>query len=428
MPIVKPFNGVRYNPARIKSFKDVVCPPYDIISKKMQDALYKSHPNNIVRIEFGKILKSDTKKNNRYTRAALFLNDWLKKNILIRENRKAFYVYSQVYKVGSRTKEEIGFIGRMGLDMEKGDKVLPHENTLLAPKLDRLALVREVRSNISPIFALYEDASHKIARLLKRSRDAKKAVVDINSGGVRHRVWALDDPREIKVIEEFMRGRDIFIADGHHRYEVSRMYAEEVARDRSASLELKKNSRALMVYFVELDEGMLTVLPAHRLIRNIKGLGKEEIIGRLGKFFRIEEAKNLKAMMGRLDTLNKGCAFGVYIDKNFYILKLKDPKIPDSVMKDKARDWKRLDVSVLHLFVIKHVLGLSDSDENVEFVKEPGEVPGIIDSGRCKLAFFMNPTRVSQVRRIAKIGERMPRKSTYFYPKQLTGLVINKFI
>lgn len=427
MPTVKPFNGVRYNPAKIKDFGKVVCPPYDIISEKMQDELYRKHANNLVRIEFGKISKSDTESDNRYTRARDFFDAWLKDGTLIRDAKRSFYIYSQTYKEGSRTIERVGFVGLMGLDMEKGEKVLPHENTLLAPKLDRIALIRTVHANVSPIFALYEDSMHKIARLLKKACKAGKPVADMTENGIRHRVWTLNDQKSIEVIEDFMRHKDIFIADGHHRFEVSRSYAQETAGDKNASAELKRNARSVMIYFVELDERMLTVLPAHRLIRDIGTLSKSDIEEKLKKFFRVEKAAGLKTLMKKLDSAKKGCVFGMYMDKTFYILKLKDPRISDSFIKDKPKDWKRLDVSILHLFVLKHVLGINDSDENVEFVKDPEETVDIIDSARCKLAFFLNPTKVAQVKKIARIGEKMPRKATYFYPKPLTGFIINKF-
>ncbi|MDD5437238.1 MAG: DUF1015 family protein, partial [Candidatus Omnitrophica bacterium] len=254
--------------------------------------------------------------------------------------------------------------------------------------------------------------------MLKGFRAVNKPVIDVMQEGVRHMVWRLDDPRVIKAIQARMEGGNLFIADGHHRYEVAKMYAKEARTSKS---------RYMMVYFVEADEKMLTVLPAHRLIKDLGNIEKGDIIEELSPFFHIEKSPGLNKMLLRLGKLSSGHAFGMYLGKGkFYILKLKDVKTSDRAIKDKPKDWKRLDVAILHLFIFQNVLGISDTDENIEFFKSAAETVRCVDAGKFKAAFFLNPTKVSQVKRIAKLGERMPRKATYFYPKQLSGLVINK--
>ena len=182
-----------------------------------------------------------------------------------------------------------------------------------------------------------------------------------------------------------------------------------------------------MVYFVEADEKMLAILPAHRLIKKLGTIKKDGIINKLNKFFHIERAPGLNTMMSRLRALAGRHAFGIYLGGGkFYILRLKDIAASDKVIKNKPKEWKRLDVSILHLFIFQHVLGIRDVDENIEFVKDPLETARCVDSGKFRAAFFLNPAKVSQVKRIAGLGERMPRKTTYFYPKPLSGLVINK--
>ena len=314
----------------------------------------------------------------------------------------------------------------MGLDLGKKTKVLPHENTLLAPKLDRLALMRATKCNLSPIFVLYEDKGRKVGSVLRRFISGNKPAIDVDFQGVNNKVWVLDDPESIGKVQKALGDSDVFIADGHHRYEVSRMYAGEVGKKNAPASE-KESSKYTIAYFVESEEKALTVLPAHRVARDIGGLSKAGALGRLEKFFTVEKTAGLSKTMSRLGILSGGHAFGMYMGgKDFYVLRLKDVKYSDSAIKDKPKDWKRLDVSILHLFVFQNVLGISDSDDNIDFFKSPEEAAELVRRGKFKMAFFMNPTKAWQVRRIAHTGERMPRKATYFYPKPVSGLVINR--
>lgn len=427
MPSIKPFKAVIYNKTRVKDFAKVVAPPYDIIPPKMQEGLYKRHPDNIVRLILGKISKNDTVKNNRYTRAGAFFKSWLKEGIMKQDGRKAFYVYSQLYTADGKKVERVGFIGLMKLGLGRKRTVLPHENTLLAPKLDRLDLMRSVNANLSPIFILYEDRKHAIARLLKKCAATSKPLIDINADGVRHRVWRLEDAHEIARIERLMEPKNVFIADGHHRYEVACTYAAEL-ESKAAPEEMKRNSKYFMVYFVESDERMLTILPAHRVVKDTGVLTGEEIRKRLEKFFTVEKASGLGSVLARLERSRNSCAFGVYAGKGgYYVIRLKSYAASDRIIKKNSLDWRRLDVTILHLFVLEYVLGVSDEDDNVEFVKDPKEAAQLVDKDGGKVAFFLNPTKAKQVTKVALHGEKMPRKATYFYPKPLSGLTINKF-
>jgi uncharacterized protein (DUF1015 family) len=425
LPKIKPFRGILYDRKNVRDLTLVVAPPYDVISKPRQNELYRNSPYNIVRIELGKIHPSDSAKDNRYTRARSAFGSWLESGILARDSRESFYIYSQQYRYGGKTIERFGFMGLMSLDEKSGRKVLPHENTLLAPKLDRLDLTRMVRANLSPIYVLYDDDSCKMASTIKKAVAKARPFMDIRFERVRNRAWRCDDPRIVHEIGRMMSGKDIFIADGHHRYEVSKMYREELRR-RKAPQDAIDAAASLMVYFVASDEKILTVLPAHRLPRDIGGLTGREIVSRLSKHFRISGAGSLRSMMALLKKKRDEHAFGMYLGKGrFYVLILKDVKESDGAIKDKPKEWRRLDVSILHRFIFVHILGIKDSDDNIEFVKSPEETAGLVDKGAFKVAFFLNPTKVSQIKRIARLGEKMPRKATYFYPKPISGVVIN---
>lgn len=427
MPKVKPFKAIRYNTAKVKNIRTVVAPPYDVISEELQDELCRRDEHNFVKLELNKIAPSDNGSDNRYTRSKKLFESWMSKGILAEDSHESLYIYSLKYKKGAESAEQIGFIGLMGLELKGGNKVLPHENTLAAPKEDRLRLIRAINANLSPIFVLYEDKSHGLTGILKKFMSGNKPCIDIESDCVRHRVWALDDSKSVRKIEEAMARKDIFIADGHHRYEVSRMYFNET-RQGDLAERIKDNARYMMVYFVEMDEKMLTILPAHRLVKDIGALDTDDILNRLSKFFQVEKAASMKAMLKKMSKLAKEHAFGMYLGKGrYYILRLKSIRDPEKAIENKPKEWKRLDVSILHQFIMQRVLGIRDDDDNVEFLKSAEETAKSVDNGRFRLAFFLNPTKVSDVKSIARIGERMPRKATYFYPKPLSGLVVNKF-
>ncbi len=423
MPSVKPFKALRYDTEKA-GISSVVAPPYDVIPKKMQDELYRKSPYNIVRLILNKISDKDTENNNRYTRSKEFFNLLLDKKILKRDDEDSFYIYTQRYKHGSNTVDQLGFIGLMSLELGTADKVLPHENTLAAPKQDRLKLMRSVRSNLSPIFILHDDKA--VTGYLKKFCSSNKPIIDIKWEGVRHIVWKLSDRAVIDQIRKRMDSKKLFIADGHHRYEVAKMYANEVLNG-SLPESLKESAKYMMVYFVEADENMLTVLPTHRIIKDMSGLKKEEVLERLKKYFNLYTVTGVKSCMSKLSKLKGGHAFGMYLGKGkYYVLDLKDIAASDEAIKDKPTEWKRLDVSILHLFVFQSVLEISDSDDNIEFVKDAADAVKAVNSGKFKAAFFLNPTKVDEVKERARLGERMPRKSTYFYPKPLSGLVINQ--
>ncbi|MDP3730177.1 MAG: DUF1015 domain-containing protein [Candidatus Omnitrophota bacterium] len=439
MPSIRPFKAIIYNRKKVKNISKVVAPPYDIIPPDMQDKLYRAHDNNVVRLILAKIKDNDTETDNRYTRAAADFRSWLKEGILIEDGNPAIYIYTQTYTYGGKKIDRIGFISLMELDIED-KKVLPHEKTLKAPKEDRLHLMRAVKANLSPIFMLYEDTKHKVINILKSCSKKTKPFIDVNIDSVRHRVWALTDKNAIEKIESVMGKKDIFIADGHHRYETSKNYARELIASGASQREID-DSKFFMAYFVELEEKSLLIMPTHRLVKDARGLSEEEIIEKLGKYFTVEKLSTAKKLLARLSELSSSHAFGMYLPvpctgaakrrlvqgaTGFYVLKLKDFKKAKTFMGEGSADWKSLDVSILHLFVLKHILEISDEDDNIEFVKDPGEAFKGIDSGGARIAFFLNPTKVTQVKKVAEHGEKMPRKATYFYPKPLSGLVIRR--
>ncbi|MDP3791655.1 MAG: DUF1015 domain-containing protein [Candidatus Omnitrophota bacterium] len=418
MPSIRPFKAIIYNKKKVKDFTKVVAPPYDVIPPAMQSALYKKHENNIVRLILGKIKKSDDVSSNRYTRAKEFFDAWLNKDILIEDDGEAIYIYSQKYKYDGKIIERIGFISALKLELSDKKAVLPHENTLQAPKADRLNLMRSVSANLSPVFMLYQDDKDEVGAILKKVMKATKPFIDISIDGIRNRAWKISRSDAIEKIERFMTDKNVFIADGHHRYETAINYANETGSE---------NSKYTLAYFCKLDDDSLTILPTHRLIKDIGKLTKNDILEKLNRYFIVEEYPSAKKCISRPKELRDYHAFGMYMGgKKFYCLKLNKENAARTFMGEGSQDWKSLDVAILHKFIIQNVLDIRDEDDNIEFVKDADEALTLAGKGKFKIAFLLNPTKVSQMKKVAEHGEKMPRKATYFYPKPLSGLVIRK--
>lgn len=426
MARIKPFRGIIYNQAKIGNPINVVAPPYDIISKKMQGHFYDLSPYNIIRLILGKETKNDNTNNNKYTRAGRFLKSWLKKGILIKDRKPSIYIYRQTYLYAGKKRVRTGFITLMKIEDPLRSGILPHEYTLEKPKIDRLRLIKKVKANLSPIFSLYYDRNFAILKLLKKSIRKNPPIVSVSLEGVTHQLWRLSEPKTIKFIKNSMRKKKIFIADGHHRYEVALMYKKTMSKKRVYN----KNVDYVMMYFTNLREsGNVTILSTHRLLKNIEPLSEKEILKKLGGSFEISIFRDLDKLLEALAKDKKRPHFGMYTGRRIYFLLALKRNISVSkiIKSEKSSHWKRLDVTILHNFILKDLLSLKDSEDNIKYVRDPGHVIKLIDSGRYKIAFFLNPTKIHQVKEVAERRDMMPQKSTYFYPKLLTGLVINKF-
>ncbi len=411
MPVIKPFRGIIYNKEKPVRIKDVVAPPYDVISSNMRDELYRASPYSIIRIILGKELPGDTASRNKYTRAREFLSKWLNKGILVYDKAPALYVYIQDYKEDGRGKKRVGFISLMHLEAFSKHGVRPHENTFSKPKADRFRLIARTHSNLSPIFSLYNDGKGTVRRLLTAQCRRVRPFIDIYSEGMRHRIYQVTDADAIRRVEAVMRKKPVFIADGHHRYEVALKFQREMRRLHHGAAGIYDY---VMMYFCDMNPRGMTILATHRIIKDIGSLKPADITKRLKGYFTIKKCKGAKDLLRRLKG-SKGLShhFGLYFSKEAYLIRMK-------------KNVKGLDVSILHDLILKRILNISDAEGNVVYTRDPKEAIRAVASGRFKIAFLLNPTKVSEVESIASARGRMPHKSTYFYPKLLSGLVINK--
>lgn len=430
MAVIKPFKGILYNQSVIDDLSKVVTPPYDVISGRMQEEFYRLHRNNAVRLVLGKMETSDDNLNNRYTRANKFLEDWLSQGVLIQDDGSSLYIYEQNYLFGGAMKSRLGFISLMKIEDPHKSQVLPHEYTFAKPKQDRLDLLKATNMNMSPIFSLFEDEDSSVLNIFKEKR-SEGPIIDVEQDGVIHRIWRLSDPGIIRKIGNMMEKKQIFIADGHHRYEVSLSFRDWMRKNKNSSGEENPHDY-IMVYFSDLDPEALTILSTHRVIRSIEALNFEDAVTKLKKYFKIQDCVDKDAMFSRMEKA-KRCEFifGMYYkDKGFISLNLKDEaSLNDVITQGRSYEWKWLDVTILHQLVFDHVLKVEEKvakRDNVVYTREADYAIKLVDEEGYQIAFFLNPPKVEQVRDVARSRDKMPHKTTYFYPKPLSGLLFYK--
>ena len=429
-----PFRGVLYDPAGVKDLSKVVAPPYDIIDAEYQRALHARHPHNIIRLELGEDKAGDTPAENRYSRAAAALTQWLRSGVLKRDSQPSIYLLMIDYQPPSGSPETRrtlkGFLSTVELEEFGTGRIFPHENTRSAAKADRLSLIEACRANFSPIFSLYSDPEGRVLDLLERSVDLNKPRIDFRDDeGFRQRLWSLSDPTVLAQAGSMMRGKPLFIADGHHRYETALRY-RELRRAPAKSGAGQQPYDAVLMLFSSLEDPGLTVLPTHRVLTTPLGdAGK--VTAWLNDAFVIREtpadADDRDARTRFLQDLRASgrskVVFGLVLrgGRSYLILELR----PDHYPGPDTSERDRLDVSILQQLVITKLCPNAAEQEAILYTKDDDEALDLVRHGKAEGALLLNPTKVSEVRAVATSGGRMPHKSTYFFPKPLTGLVIN---
>ncbi len=421
MPEIVPFKGVLYNPELLKQAASLICPPYDVISGELQQQLYESSPFNAIRLELP--LESDP-----YSAAALRLEEWLRDGELLQDSEPALYPYFQTFEDSEgRSHTRCGFFAAMRLYEFAEKKVLPHEKTLSGPKADRLNLFRKTRTNISSIFGLYADAGKKADRLMKAFAESHEPVVDALFQGVRNRMWRMTDPELLAELQESLLERTVYIADGHHRYDTGVNYRNERAAA-NPSHSGREPYNFILTYLANIyDEGLL-IFPIHRLVHGLDGFSAADLRGRLEEFFTVTELPDRESLKAFLDGEPSSYAYGVVTSKMVLGIALKtDPK----PLLDPARPeaLQRLGLVLLHDLVLGRLLGISQEamakQTNLIYVKDDREAFAMVASGKVQAAFVVKPTTVAQVLAVSETGEVMPQKSTFFYPKVMTGTLFN---
>jgi uncharacterized protein (DUF1015 family) len=433
---IRPFRGVYYNQALVKDLAAVICPPYDIITPQMQQELYHRSEWNFIRLESGRELPQDKDIDNKYIRARTTLRKWLDQDTLVIDETPAIYLHDHHFTYQGREYRRRGIICLVRLEEWSKMTVRPHEGTLARPKGDRLSLLWVLQANTSPILALFDDRRGQVTSLLA-AQSQSEPMLNVNTGsGEGHRLWAITDAKAVKQICHHVAHRPLYIADGHHRYESALAYQRE-RRTYSSSVSEEEPFDFVMMTLVDFSDPGLVILPAHRLVSGMSKAALDGLITRLRTFFEVEELPLNMADIGQQvnDLLAeetgkvKLILYGL-TQERLLVLRLHDFDAVSRMMPYFYSDrYKRLDVSIVDHVILEELLGLSHdmAGASLDFSYDGLEAINRVLDQECQLALIVNPVKPEVVRAIADSGDRMPRKSTYFYPKAPAGLVFHRF-
>jgi uncharacterized protein (DUF1015 family) len=432
MAEIHPFRGVHYNQRQFKDPADVICPPYDVISPQLQQELYQRNQYNFVRLEHNRELPQDTTTDNKYTRSAAVLEQWLKQGVLVADEAPSIYLHDHYFHHGGREYRRRGIISGVRLQEWADNVVRPHEGTLAEHTTDRLSLLWVCQANTSPVLALFEDKGRQVASLLSKQEKSPPLLISSEIDGERHKLWAINEPGAINQLCASFSGQPLYIADGHHRYESALSYQRE-RRAGSSAVSGKEAFNFVMMELVDFADPGLVILPAHRLVRGMSKAALSELAARLQSFFEVEELPIGKAdAWGQIDRLLSGGDSGEVklvllglVEGRLLRLKLRDSSAADQMMPHFHSElYKRLDVDVVDS-VIPRDLGRS-GESIISYSYDGQDAVNRVLHQEYQLAFLLSPVKAEAVKAIADAGDKMSRKATYFYPKAPAGLVLHQ--
>jgi uncharacterized protein (DUF1015 family) len=444
---ISAFRGIRYDLGHVGSLSNVVAPPYDVIDAEQQRALYERHPANIVRLILGRDEPGDDEHNNRYARSARLFRQWQREGLLITEPDPAIYVYHQVFTEGVARTTRRGFMCRVRLERFGEGNIYPHEETHGAAKADRLKLWSACKANLSQIFGLYPDDRNRAQNTLEAAIDGVAPLEATDHLGVIHRMWPVTDVTTISAVTAAMGDRPVYIADGHHRYETACALRDQIAAAHGGSLPSEHPANYVLMMCVSMSDPGMLILATHRLFRGLPPITSTELRRRLGGSFSCEDAgpgpDRARTLWEEIELEDDQGTLGLYstADDRWTIARLTDAgrQRMSQVAGDHSAQWQELGVSILHRLIMEYLLDASklpapkyvrDIEEVVRGLAAGDEAGRDATGqtgtgGRFQLAALVMPASVEHIRVISSHGERMPAKSTYFYPKLLSGLVIN---
>jgi len=432
MADIRGFRGFRYDLGRVGTLSDVVAPPYDVVSPELQQKLYEASPFNAIRLELTKDEPGDDENENRYSRAAVAIREWLVANVIRQDTARSLYIYEQEFEVEGTTYTRRGFFARVRLEPFGKGQIYAHEQTMSGPKEDRLKLYRATGFNLSPIFGLYPDVEGEVARVLDPFTLKGPPLVAKDHLGVTNRLWTITDSHTISTVIGLMGQKPVYIADGHHRYETGVKYLEE----RQSLGEVLDNEAApnfTLMMLVGMTDPGLVILPTHRLLGGFGPVISDTLQSVLAGHFDIIERCGTDAKAAwdyiQMDGSQTTLGFGTVSDGQWIVAKLRDPEGPTAMAElapDQSDDWRGLGVSVLHRLVIDRLLREKiGGTPTCRYVHLLNEVAASVTARDCDIAVLVPPATMGDVEQIAGHLEKMPPKSTYFYPKLLTGMVFN---
>jgi uncharacterized protein (DUF1015 family) len=431
MADVQAFRAYRYDLGRVGALSDVVAPPYDVIDASLQQALYDRNPYNVVRLILNKENAADTENDNRYTRSSQTLKAWQQDNVLVQDSARALYVYHQDFDVEGRRYTRKGFMARVRLEAFGAGRIFPHEETLTGPKADRLKLFRATAMNLSQVFGLFPDPKGAVQSKLDAAVGRALALQATDHLGVVSKLWPVTDQHVVSAVTGMMGPKPIFIADGHHRYETALKYLEE----KQQAGEVRgpdAPAHFVLMMLVSMQDPGLVILPTHRLVSGIGDVRAEQVRALLGGHFHVDTVGTGPAAAKEVwetieaDGSQELLGFGTVADGIWQIARFKNPPIMGQLAAEHSDSWRGLAVAVLHRLVLdKLVPEAGLGRPQCSYVHLLGEATDAAAGKQCQLAVLVPPATMDHVEDIAGNLEKMPPKSTYFYPKLLSGLLFN---
>jgi uncharacterized protein (DUF1015 family) len=435
MAEIRPFRGVHYNKEIVGDISGVICPPYDIISPQMDEELHNRSAYNFIRIEYNRLRPDDSDANNRYTRSAANFKEWMENKVLVTDEVPAIYVHDQFFRLDGDVYKRRSLIVRVRLEEWEKNIVRPHENTFKGPKKDRINLLWALNANTSSVMAMYEDKNLKISSLLKRMDKGKLLIAANELDGERHNVWTITEPQAVKELCGYFKDKPLYVADGHHRYESALTYKRERSEcDKGAYPDAAYNF--VMMTLLDMDDPNLIIFPTHRLLSGLEPEVLSSLDERLRSYFDIQElALDNPDVWQQIDGMISGAneikltVVGLK-EGVASVLTLKDADAAAKMMPAERSDvYKKMDVSVVDHIILEKILGMqSDDEKRIAYTHNRQEAANRAVKKECQLAIITGMVKGQTIKDIADARDRMPRKSTYFYPKLPSGLIVNHLV
>lgn len=423
MAEIKAFKGLRYT-EKAGKINELCCPPYDIINEQQREQYLRTNNNNIIRLE---LPKAAGDSDSAYDVAGKLVNDWLSMGILQQDEQPGIYIYEMDFTANGENYAVKGIVSLVKLEEFSKGIVLPHEETLSKAKTDRFNLMTATGCNFSQIYSLYMDENRSVYSIIDGESQRNPDISFTDEEGVTHKLWCMYDAEKIALLCEKFNDKKLYIADGHHRYETALNYRNSIAEK---GVE-KGTSEYVPMMLVNMENDGLVVFPTHRIVRDLPNFNREKMLEACAEFFDITEADpdGYAEIMDK-SYRNDKKSFVFYADGKYNILTLKDNSIMQMLLPGCSEALKMLDVSVLHTLVLERIFGIDKANMaaqiNLTYTKLADDAIKAVNENCANCAFLLNPTKVAEIRDVAAAGEKMPQKSTYFYPKLITGLVMNK--
>ncbi len=418
MAIIKPIKALHYT-EKAGNLSDNVCPPYDIINEEERAELIKSSPYNLVQLEL-------PTGEEKYARAGQLLNQWIEVGILSRDDKDGMFIYRERFSVKGREYVFTGLICLAKLYEFSEKVVLPHEETLTKAKTDRFNLMNATLCNFSSVYSLYLDPDGTIKSILSKAASGCPLHEFKDDEGVIHSLWKIEDASEISALQNSFEDKQLFIADGHHRYETALNFKRHLAEQNRLD---GTTADYMMMTLVDMDDKGLVIFPTHRIITGLD-IDRKALLEKVSENFDIVEYPDVTKAEDALEQYGDRHAFAMYEGGEGFTLLVAKPQVDNIVYEGRSQAYAKLDVTVLHSLILENALGIDKENmanqTNLRYTRSPQEAVERVKKGEGVLAFIINPTKIHEIKNVSLAGDKMPQKSTYFYPKLKTGLVINK--